>query len=132
MDQRVTRRSRFLALATITVIAALASSVGVAAAKPDRSKGHTAEIDVVVDPACSTITIESSKDISNLVFRMDGQDVKLEFSASIGTYELPYEASITDVWVKSGNNKSGAGAGYGEHFSVGCDDRLDLFFGGGF
>lgn len=64
---------------------------------------------------CTTVTVDSSKDISNIVYRLNGIDTKIEFEDGTNTYQLP--GGVTDVWVKSGNNHSGDGPGYGEHFS---------------
>ncbi|MEL7208054.1 MAG: hypothetical protein AAGK32_07450 [Actinomycetota bacterium] len=63
---------------------------------------------------CVTVTVESSKDISNIVYRLDGVDTKIEFEDGTNTYQIP--GAATDVWVKSGNNHSGDGPGYGERF----------------
>lgn len=65
---------------------------------------------------CSSVLVNSSKDISNLVYRINGVDTKIEFKDGTKFYVLP--GTATDVWVKSGNNKSGDGSGYGEHFAA--------------
>jgi len=66
--------------------------------------------------SCTEVTVESSKDISNIVYRIDGVDTKIEFKDGTTTYMLPGDA--TDIWIKSGNNKSGDGPGYGEHHEM--------------
>ncbi len=64
---------------------------------------------------CSVVIVESDKDISNVVYRLDGEDIKIEFED--GTNHLVLPGRTSDVWVKSGNNRSGDGPGYGERFS---------------
>jgi len=64
---------------------------------------------------CSVVTTYSTKDISNLVYRIDGVDYRIEFQDGTHEYHLPGDA--TDVWIKAGNNKSDLGPGYGQHYS---------------
>lgn len=64
---------------------------------------------------CYSVTVTSTKDISNLVYTVDGVDIKVEFGDGTHTYVL--DGAATDVWIKAGNNKSGDGPGYGQHFS---------------
>jgi hypothetical protein len=73
------------------------------------------------DAGCTAVVVDSTKDISNIVYRIDGADTKIELHGSFHAYELP--GTATDVWVKSGNNLSGDGPGYGEHHArpAACD-----------
>ncbi len=68
---------------------------------------------------CTEVTVESTKDISNLVYRLDGVVTKIEFKDGTHSHTLP--GGVTDVWIKSGNNKSGDGPGYGEHHGMPAD-----------
>lgn len=65
---------------------------------------------------CGVIQINSSKDLSNIVYRVDGVDTKIEMIS--GPSFILHAENVTDIWVKSGCNKSGDGPGYGEHFTV--------------
>ncbi len=67
------------------------------------------------------IVITSTKDLSNIVYRMpteDGyMDTKIDDLEGMSyTLQLEGDMTITDLWVKSGNNASGSGPGYGQHF----------------
>jgi hypothetical protein len=87
------------------------------------SQGDQAVVQVEGDQV--EIMITSTKDLSNIVYRVtmpDGQyyDTKLDYLEGM-TYTLQIEgleegAMVSDLWVKSGNNKSGDGPGYGQHF----------------
>jgi hypothetical protein len=88
-------------------------------------QGDTAEITVEGDPSMGEIVITSTKDLSNIVYRVsmleDGSyyDTKIDCLEGMD-YMLQVEveegSSVTDLWVKSGNNKSGDGPGYGQRF----------------
>ena len=71
------------------------------------------------------VVIESGKDISNIVYRVDGTDTKIELEDGTNIFTVP--GDTTDVWVKSGNNKSGDGSGYGVHHArpASCDITND-------
>ena len=73
---------------------------------------------------CGIYEITSSKDLSNIVYRVGGVDTKIE-PLSGKTYLLEIE-DVTDIWVKSGCNTSGDGPGYGEHFAVDDSDFCDI------
>jgi hypothetical protein len=80
-----------------------------------------------VDNGTTRISITSSKDLSNVVYRMvddsegNTRDTKID---DLSTREFLLDetsgvtdiAAITHIWVKSGNNASGDGPGYGECF----------------
>ena len=74
------------------------------------------------DATCTTVHAQSVKDISNVVYMIDGVEHRIEFTD--GTHDLQLPGEITDLWIKAGNNKSGDGAGYGEHFAR--PDACDL------
>jgi hypothetical protein len=83
--------------------------------------GDTAPIDVSFD--CDTITVVSCKDLSNVVVECaDGTHQKTEgLHGQDGTFTCTGEQEgqeIVGVWVKSGNNASGDGPGYGERFDA--------------
>ncbi len=107
---------------TIGAIVAVFSTAA-SAAPPAHSKGASAQVEVTLDGSCDTITVVSSKDISNIVVRIDGVDTKVEFRDGVKVFDIDADG-VSDVWVKSGNNKSGDGPGYGEHFAVECDDVI--------
>ena len=75
--------------------------------------GSTIEVEIL---DCGMYEITSTKDLSNIVYRIDGVDTKIE-PLSGYNYLLEIEG-VTDIWVKSGCNKSGDGPGYGEHFTI--------------
>jgi hypothetical protein len=116
MPKRTAGRARAgsaLAVAVTTSIGLLAMASPAAAARAATSASW--------DAGCTTVTVESNKDISNIVYRINGIDTKVELDDGTHVYQLP--GTATDVWVKSGNNHSGDGPGYGQHVArpAGCD-----------
>ena len=105
------------------VITAVLTAGAVSAKPPAHAKGQSAQIEVTLDITCEGITVISDKDISNIVMRIDGVDTKIEFGDGVNQYEFS-ATGVSDVWVKAGNNKSGDGPGYGEHFDAGCYDNI--------
>lgn len=83
------------------------------------------------EDTCDDPTIVSSKDISNLVYVIDGETFTIEFSDEEQGTEYTIDGAVTEVWVKSGNNKSGDGSGLGEHFEAPCGDGGGGGGGGG-
>jgi len=75
-----------------------------------------ADITVEVDDSGQKIQITSSKDLSNIVYAVDEAFTKLDDLEGM-EYTLDVEG-VTDLWVKSGNNRSLDGPGFGEHFSI--------------
>lgn len=67
------------------------------------------------DASCEVVSITSTKDISNVVYMIDGTAHRIEFTD--GTHDLLLPGEITELWVKAGNNKSDDGSGYGEHYT---------------
>ena len=100
---------------TLTIIAVTGASL-LGPVSPALAAKATAITSADWSYGCTEVTVESSKDISNIVYRLDGVDTKIEFKDGTTTYTLP--GDVTDVWVKSGNNKSGDGPGYGEHHEM--------------
>ncbi len=72
---------------------------------------------------CGVYQINSSKDISNIVYRVDGVDTKIEMFS--GPSFILHAENVTDIWVKLGCNASGDGPGYGEHFAVDDSEYCD-------
>ena len=88
-----------------------ASAAGVGAG-PNQGNGKKAEVDVVF--TCDGITATSTKDISNVVVSVGGEEIKFD---GLSGYTYVVEMTGIDVvWVKSGSNRSGDGPGYGERF----------------
>ncbi len=106
------RSARRLAAVSAMLLATLAIAVVPATAAP-------AEVTVDVDCDNGLIVITSTKDISNIVYSVDGEHTKLDELTGT-SYELPLD-SISTLWVKSGNNQSGDGPGYGERFDIPSD-----------
>ncbi len=84
---------------------------------------------------CQSVEVESSKDLSNVVLvfedgswqKFDGLDGHTGVFAGTGEHA---GATIATAYVKSGNNHSGDGPGWGERHDAGtgCDDCDDLPF----
>ena len=98
-------KTKFIAAGLVT--AALMAGATPASATP-------ATTSATWDASCSIAVAIANKDISNIVYRVDGVDTKIEFVD--GTKVFLVDGSASDIWIKSGNNKSGDGPGYGEHF----------------
>lgn len=104
--------------------AALAlSALGIFALSSTALAGRYADIEVTWSDDCSTVTVDSTKELSNIVVRLDGalddgsEDDKTEYGGGVYTVDLD-ATDITVVWVKSGANASGDGPGYGERFEL--------------
>jgi LPXTG-motif cell wall-anchored protein len=86
---------------------------------------------ITVTVTCTTVTITSTKAISNVVKDFSGStpDEKID-GLSGTTYSFPYTPDLVGVWVKSGNNASGDGPGYGKYFPItaptGCVEPVEL------
>lgn len=67
----------------------------------------------------TSVTVTSDKDLSNVVVK-DCPGVEYKYDnlnqGMTGTFTHPSGEPITTVWVKSGNNHSDDGPGYGERF----------------
>lgn len=83
--------------------------------------GSTGPIRVVFD--CDEVSIESCKDLSNVVLEFeDGSRIRYEgLNGRTGTFSGSGELAgerIVRVWVKAGANHSGDGPGYGQRFEA--------------
>ena len=109
-------RSRTRAVLAAAAFVSLSGGIATAVlAQPTGTTSATWSAD------CSTVTVTSTKDISNIVFVVDGFETKIEFADGTNTFDL--DGAASDVWVKAGNNKSGDGSGFGEHYArpASCD-----------
>lgn len=72
--------------------------------------------------ACGNTSVEvtSTKDLSNVVLRLsDGRDVKhVGLHGNSKTFVAPDGTTITAVFIKSGDNPSGEGPGYGQRVNA--------------
>ncbi len=90
----------------------------------DPTKRCKPQISVTFTGGGTSVYIESSKDLSNVVLEFeDGTNYKFDNlnQGQTGTFEGIGENAgkiISGVWVKSGCNKSGDGPGYGERFDA--------------
>jgi hypothetical protein len=81
------------------------------------------ECEITVDFDCDEIEVDTCKDLSNVVIEFaDGSLQRFEglsghSNSFTGTGENAGK-EIAGVWVKSGNNASGDGPGYGERFDA--------------
>jgi hypothetical protein len=89
--------------------------------------GDVGEIHVEFD--CDEITVYTCKDLSNVVLELaDGSHHKVMGVNGHSNTFSTNGAPIAGVWVKSGENGSGDGPGYGERFDApeqDCDDDDD-------
>lgn len=101
-----TRRVVQAGLAAAFVLASATSAV----AKP-------ADVEVEFSSGCSSVEVWSSKDLSNVVIvTFDGEVFRFEDLDGMHGEFAPDDGRIERVYVKSGNNHSGEGPGYGERF----------------
>jgi hypothetical protein len=96
---------RALTAATATAVCLLSP------AAPASAAPATVTVSWLRPTDCSDLVITSTKDISNLVYVVNGERFKIEFSDGTTEYVLPGE--VTEVWVKSGNNGH---RGLGQYF----------------
>ena len=71
--------------------------------------------------ACDSVTVYSCKDISNVVLELENGERQRSEGGGLGqvhTFSGTNGGRIVGVWVKAGNNKSGAGPGFGERFDA--------------
>lgn len=117
------RRAATATVSTLTLLLAVPTAA--------LAGGSTAQVDVEHD--CTSVAVTSSKDISNVVLAFtDGDRQKHDgLSGRSGSFRgtgANADQVITTAWVKSGNNKSGDGPGYGERFDFateGCDTSAE-------
>src|SRR5688572_7008149 len=94
-------------------------------APPEETKSDGDDADVTATPSSdgTSVTVTSTKDLSNVVLRFcDGTEQRFEgLSGGSGTFAGTggNAGKVIDVvFVKSGSNDSGAGPGYGEAVDV--------------
>ncbi len=81
-----------------------------------------ASVTVEYDCAEATITVTSSKDLSNIVYQVDGTPTKVDdLTGTTYVVDLDTLEGLETTWVKSGNNHSGDGPGYGKRFDFDYD-----------
>jgi hypothetical protein len=80
--------------------------------------GETGPIRVVF--RCHDLTVLTCKDLSNVVLELgDGSHFKVEgLHGHENDFVAPDGHTIVGVWVKSGQNHSGDGPGYGQRFAA--------------
>ena len=102
------------------VALSLTGTLGLASPSSASSAEITAEW--MSSRAGCTVTVTSDKDISNIAYLVDGEEVRHEFEDGMMTYTV---VGVSGVWVKSGNNHSGDGSGLGEFFDgpIECERR---------
>lgn len=115
MSTRLRSTAVLVVMAMLTVLTAVPAG----ARGSDRS---VADVTVEVDCDAGTIEITSSKELSNIVYSIGGEHSRIEFEDDPApySYSLPLDG-VETVWVKSGNNHSGDGPGYGERFDIPAD-----------
>jgi hypothetical protein len=84
----------------------------------DCELGELGEIHVQFD--CASITVYTCKDLSNVVVELDdGTRQRFEsLDGHVNTFSAAVGQRIVGAWVKSGNNHSGDGPGYGQRFDA--------------
>lgn len=105
----MSRRVSTILLATLLAVGALAPHAGAAPAE------------VSATFTCASVEVTSSKDLSNVVLVFeDGSHQRFEdLSGHAGSFAgtgAHLGAVVVTAYVKSGNNTSGEGPGYGERF----------------
>lgn len=102
----------------------LASSAS-ASVRSAHSQGSSAVVGALFGCDGLSVTVTSTKDLSNVVLVLtDGTHVKHDgLSGLAGTFSA--NQAITGVYIKSGNNGSGAGPGYGEHVPFVCSEPVE-------
>ncbi|RHW23320.1 hypothetical protein D0Z08_30335 [Nocardioides immobilis] len=85
-----------------------------------------ATVTLEYDCAEATITVTSSKNLSNIVYQVDGTPTRLDdLTGTTYVVDLETLEGLETTWVKSGNNHSGDGPGYGERFDFDYDATCD-------
>jgi hypothetical protein len=89
----------------------------------DEDCAEEPECEITVEFECDEITVDTCKDLSNVVLEFtDGSRQRFEglsghTNSFTGTGEHEGK-EVVGVWVKSGRNHSGDGPGYGERFDA--------------
>lgn len=104
---------RFIKLAVAAVVMLVTA--------PSFAAAYAASDDAVITvvwTSDTSVAVVSTKNISNVVLEdcFGVHYTHEDFDGLVGTFEHPSGEAIMTVWVKSGNNKSDDGPGYGEKF----------------
>ena len=91
--------------------------------------GDTGDIQVVFD--CDVITVYTCKDLSNVVIEFENGDRVRVMGQHGYVNTFSGNGHIVGVWVKSGENGSGDGPGYGQRFDAPGGDCNNPPDGGG-
>lgn len=115
--------TRFASGRTLAAAASIVIGAGLTvAATTAPANAAPATVTVAYDCAEATITVTSSKNLSNIVYQVDGTRTRLdELTGKVYVIDLDTLEGLQTTWVKSGNNHSGDGPGYGERFSFDFD-----------
>jgi hypothetical protein len=117
---------------TLAAAAGIVIGAGLAATAATTSAyAAPATVTLAYDCAEATVTVTSSKDLSNIVYQIDGSRTRLdELSGTVYVIDLDTLEGLETTWVKSGNNRSGDGPGYGQRFDFDyeatCAPDLDV------
>jgi hypothetical protein len=92
----------------------------------DVHAGSSADVDIEYDCAAGTATITSTKDSSNVVVSVNGVETKTdELTGQTYVVDLESLENLDTIWVKSGNNATDDGPGYGQRFEFDYDATCD-------
>lgn len=119
----------FVALVCGVVSMGLLGTAEAVAPLPGSNPRSVADVDVAFDCVADGWRITSTKDLSNIVYDDGNGHHRIEFGAPTQEFLLVAD-DVSTIWVKSGNNRSGDGPGYGERFDVTeppCDRDGDGF-----
>lgn len=106
---------RYLVLTVLGIAAIVLTLMGPVTA------AHAAPATVTVEYDCDQEgwVVTSTKALSNIVVSDGQSDEKTEFPDDPRVYTtIITDEGVTTIWVKSGNNHSGDGPGYGERFDL--------------
>lgn len=78
----------------------------------------------VVKTSCNEVEITSTKGIGKIVYEVDGVHYTTDGTGG-KSFTLTSTDPLTTIWVKSGNNLSGDGPGYGERFEIGAGNVFE-------
>lgn len=87
---------------------------------PSGRPGDGAVVNATFACGNSSVDVTSTKDLSNVVLRLsDGRDIKHgDLEGNSKTFVAPAETTITAVFIKSGDNASDEGPGYGQRVNA--------------
>lgn len=117
-DHRIPSRPVLAGGAALAIGAGLALTAGF-------SPAYAAPATITLDYDCAEgdVTVTSSKDLSNIVYQVDGERTRIDdLTGQVYVIDLDTLEGLETTWVKSGNNLSGDGPGYGERFDFAYDE----------